>query len=131
MALLDRLNFFEKVPTERKTLSNIENANDANESENEEPIQEENSFNTEKESNEGTRETTIDSAVTSATEVNIEKTASEPPRKKKKLSQKNNMQEALQYWKERDTERRAQMQALLQQTTLNQGQETDVDGIKS
>lgn len=142
----------ENVPTERKTICNIERATDTGttDSENEVSNDDGNSFNKEYEINvesndtnsAGTSGTVMVSAQTCTTEVNIKETADDEERnkkakkstggvlKKKKQSQNSTMQAALlQYWKERDTERRSQIQGL--QPTLNQEQDPDVDGIKS
>lgn len=152
--MLERLDFLENVPTERKTICNIERTNDNNDSENEVSNDDENCFNKEKEINAesndiemnsaGTSGTILVSTPTSATEVNIEETADDEEKnkkarrssggvlKKKGQSQNSTMQATLlQYWKEMDTKRRAKIQALTLQPTSNQEQETDVDGIKS
>lgn len=82
MALLKRLNFLKNVLTERKTICNIERANNTNDSENDVSNDGENCFNKEYEINveshdiemnsAGTSETVMVSAQTSTTEVNIE-----------------------------------------------------------
>lgn len=149
--LMERLTFLENVPTERKTICNIVSSNDTNNSENDVSNYDETCLNKEKDINvepnetemnsEGTSGTIMVNAPSSATEVDVKETADVEEQnkntgrsrrsvlKKKNQSQNSTMQAALlNYWKERDAERRAQIQALTPQSTQDK---EDVDGIIS
>lgn len=147
--LMERLTFLENVPTERKTICNIEGTND---SENEVSNYDESFLNKEKDINVEPNEIEMNSertsgiimvnAPSSATEVDVEETADDEKLnkkktgkstgsvlKKKKQNQNSTMQAALlNYWKEWDAERRAQIQALTPQSTQDK---ESVGGITS
>lgn len=91
--MIERLSFLEKVPTERSTISNIELANDANDTESEVTHDVENGFNREKKgyvepgdeiemNSGGASEAVMVSASTSAIEQNISETADMKQNKK-------------------------------------------------
>lgn len=145
--MLERLQFLEIIPNGRKTICNIEIPDDVN-SESEVSYDENDEDSTNKTlGNEIERnsEGTAVSTDTSAIEViSSEETANDETqnknkkrstrgvlKKRKKRTNRALQMSLLKYWKEKDVQRRAQIQVLTSQSTSIQDQEPDVDGIKS